>query len=125
MYDYIMQIALDIRVGVICNSNIKIISNLPFFNVIASNRLLCGLTITVIGTVLKVIVILYNFLLHLLHFFENHLNPVMLVYIGKSIEFSHMSSHLQGLQLFFRFLLHFVLASNSIRVTIKALLKGP
>ena len=28
------------RVGVICNCNIKINSNLPFFNVIASNQLL-------------------------------------------------------------------------------------
>ena len=57
------------RVGVICNCNIKINSNLPFFNVIASNQLLCCLTITVIGNinrlVLKVIVISYFFLLHL------------------------------------------------------------
>ena len=30
------------RVGVICNCNIKINSNLPFFNVIASIQLLSG-----------------------------------------------------------------------------------
>ena len=35
------SIPLD-RVGVICNCNIKINSNLPFFNVIASNQLLSG-----------------------------------------------------------------------------------
>ena len=32
----------DTRVGVICNCNIQINSNLPFFSVIASNQLLCG-----------------------------------------------------------------------------------
>ena len=33
---------INSRVGVICNCNIKINSNLSFFNVIASNQLLSG-----------------------------------------------------------------------------------
>ena len=58
--------------------------------------------------------------------FENHLNPVMLVFIGKLSDCSQMSTHLPGLQSYFRIFHHFVLAkvaTTSIRVTDKVYLQ--
>ena len=55
--------------------------------------------------------------------FENHLKHLMLVFIAwiALAEYSQMSTHMPGFQVFFRFLHHFVLAkevTSSIRVNI-------
>ena len=59
--------------------------------------------------------------------FENHLNPVMLVFMGKALtEYSQMSSHVAwfGFQSFFRVVLHYIviatLTTSNIRVEINS-----